>query len=63
MEPHGDRAVAPRVVELMTPIGGEYNLDPQPLRRLIERAQLVPRCGGEEQDSHCGLLIGDCRLN
>ncbi len=47
----GDCAIAPRVVELMTPVGGEHELDAQRLGGIVERAQLIAGGGGEKENS------------
>jgi hypothetical protein len=49
---HGDRAVAPRVVELMTAIRREDEVDAKALRRVVERAELIAGGGGKEENTH-----------
>ena len=59
VEPHGDGAVAPGIVQLVTSVGGEHQLDAQPLGGFVERAQLITGRRGEEKDS-ASLWILDC---
>ena len=51
VEPDGDRAIAPRVVELLTPIRGKHELDAQLLGGIVERPQLIAGGRREKEDS------------
>ena len=42
VEPDRNRLVAPRILDHVTAIGGEHQLDAEPLGRLAERARLIP---------------------
>jgi len=50
LEMYGDRAVAPRIVELVTPIRDEQEIDAALSSGLVEAARLVAEFGGEEQE-------------
>ena len=52
VEPDGDRAVHPRVLEHVAPVGPEDQIDADPLRRIAEGARLVAR--GRGQEEHTG---------
>ena len=53
LEADRDRPIAPRVVQLVTPVGREDQLDTQPFGRLTERAGLVPgRCRDQQHSRH-----------
>ena len=57
---HRHRGVAPRVVEAMTPIGGEDQVDPRSLGGFAKRAELIAGRRGKDQDSDIVRLIA-CR--
>ena len=51
LEMDGNRAVAPRIVELMTAIRDEHEIDAELLSGFVEAARLVSEFGGEEEES------------
>src|SRR5437899_6390550 len=55
IETDGNRPIAPRVVEHMAAIGGEHELDAEPVSGVAERARLIAGRGGEKEDTgHMG---------
>src|SRR5580658_7251228 len=59
LEMYGNRAVAPRIVELVTAIRDKQEIDAELSSGLVEAARLVAEFGGEEQESrHCFYFQG-----
>src|SRR5262249_55192171 len=55
IEADGNRAVLPRVIEVVAPIGREDELDAKMPRRVAECARLVSGGGGEEKNAAVGV--------
>jgi hypothetical protein len=51
MKPHRHGTVLPRIIEPMTPIRREHDLDAQPLRRVVECAELIASGVTEQEQS------------
>jgi hypothetical protein len=51
VEANANRAVAPGIVELLTPVGGKHELDAQLLGGIVERPQLIAGGGRQEKDA------------
>ena len=63
MEPDGNRLVAPRIFDHVAPIGGEHQVNAQPLGRLTKRTRLVSRRRGQNEDAtHDSGFKGSSRV-
>jgi hypothetical protein len=56
-----NRAVAPRVVELVTAIRDEHEIDAELSGGFVEAARLIAEFGGEDEESGHWLLIWGIR--